>query len=80
MIVRFLLLVSLAFLAPVQAAMAQSARCDPTAISRWPRLLLIGEDHSDKGSIAVKNSAIELGAQGLLFVGLEGAFPEIGTE
>lgn len=77
---RFLLLASLTLLVPVQPAEAQSARCDPASISRWPRLLLIGEDHSDKGSISVKNSAIELGEQGLLFVGLEGAFPGTGAQ
>lgn len=67
-----LALAALVFAVSAQAALApRRSHCDLGAFARLPTLLLIGESHGSLHSLRVKKSAVDLAADGRLFVALE---------
>ena len=62
-------------LAAAQLAQAQGFPCRFDALPSRPPIVLIGENHCDDGSRAVKRQAWKLAAAGALAVGQEGLYP-----
>jgi len=54
-------------------AMSEGFPCDLRRFQRLPKLLLIGENHCDRGSKAVKEAAVRSAGEGTFFTGLEAA-------